>query len=991
MSKRILTFVMSVLLAAAGATGASAQQRQVSGTVTGPDQRPIAGATVTISGTSRGVQTDATGRYTISVPGGAASLTFRRIGLASRTIAVPAAQSSLDVRLQNDVLNLEAVVVTGQATAVRRENLANSVAVVSEQELQRAPAQTVEKALQGKVAGADISTNSGAPGGGVQIQLRGVSSIGGSADPLFVVDGVITSNVGIPSGQNAVAQSSRGVNSSASQDQLVNRMADINPNDIESIEILKGASASAIYGSKAANGVVIIRTKSGRAGAPRFTVGQRFGVYELSNKLGSRVWTRDEAVAFYHFDNETADRYFNADGTQRAVYDNEEAIFGRRDLSRITTASVSGGNVNTRYFVSALVSDEPGIIQNTGYEKQSALLKLDQTLGSRIRLGLSSNVIHSVASRGLTGNDNAGVSYYAVHSLTPSFFNLAARNADGGYVFNEFQPSNPVQTAALATNDEVVWRTITAGNLSVDLMKNDRQSLRFLANAGVDYFQQRNELFFPPTLQLETPGYDLDAFPGTAILGNGNNTNLNANVNLVHVLTPGSGAFTATTSVGTQVEDRDLQTSQIVGRNITVRIPSLGADVKTDGGRARARDFGAYIQEELLLFGERMNLTGSIRADRSSANADEAAYYFFPKAAASYRFGEIGSVLDDFKLRAAYGQSGNLPRYGQRFTSALGGTNLEGVVGIRVGGPVGSPDLKPERVTELEGGFDATLLNGNARFEFTAYNKRVTDFIIAPPLAPSTGFGAYTFNGGDFRNRGIEMMLEATPIRTSRVNWISRTTFAKNDSKVLRLDLPGENPTYRPGFDFGFDYGGYLIQEGKSPTALWGFREDSLVVLGDAAPDFRMGFSNDVSVGGFTLSALFDWAKGGMAANLTQSYFDDAGTAADFTGCGVEFTGCRGAERLALRDAGNSIYAEDAGFVKLREVSLSYELPSRLLAGRANSARLTLSGRNVKTWTNYSGLDPEVSQFGNRSVGRNIDVTPFPPNRSFWLGIDFGF
>ncbi|WP_331877620.1 carboxypeptidase-like regulatory domain-containing protein, partial [Longimicrobium sp.] len=259
---------MTLLLIGGSPSAASAQQRQVSGTVTGPDQRPVGGASVTITGTTRGVQTDAAGRYTISVPAGATSLTVRRIGLATRTVAVAAAQSSVDVRLQDDILNLDAVVVTGQATAVRRENLANDVAVVNARQLVgNAPAQTVDRALQGKVAGATIRTNSGAPGGGVQIRLRGPATITGNSTPLYVVDGVVVSDVAIPGGQNAIsrAASAVGVNFST-QDVVVNRISDLNPNDIESIEILKGASASAIYGSKASNGVIIIRTKSGSTG-----------------------------------------------------------------------------------------------------------------------------------------------------------------------------------------------------------------------------------------------------------------------------------------------------------------------------------------------------------------------------------------------------------------------------------------------------------------------------------------------------------------------------------------------------------------------------------------------------------------------------------------------------------------------------------------------------------------------------------------------------
>ena len=998
MLKRMFMLVGTLWLLAGGSP-AAAQQRQVTGTVTGANQAPLAGAAVTIAGTRRGTVTDVQGRFTLAVPEGEARLSVGLLGYTTQQVTVPAGQSAVTVRLQQDVLNLEGLVVTGQATTVRRQNVANAVAVVSAQELQRAPAQTVERALQGKIAGANISANSGAPGGGLQIQLRGVSSISGNADPLFVIDGVVVSNVGISSGQNAVSQASRGLNSSG-QDQLVNRIADLNPNDIETIEVLKGASAAAIYGSKAANGVVIIRTKAGRAGAPRFNVSQRVGYFELSNKLGARVWTRDEALEHFGatvrgFDVASA---FDANGQQKAVYDNEEAVFGRRDPSRETSLSVSGGTENTRYYIAGTALDHEGIAANTGYDKQSLQLRLDQNLGSRVKVGVSSTLAHSVASRGLTGNDNAGVSYIAAISFTPSFFDLR-RQADGTYLQNPFERSNPAQTAGLSTNDEDVWRSISSASVNVDLLDSDLQTLRLVAVGGVDYFQQRNELYYPRELQFEPT----DGFPGTSILGQGNNTNLNATVSLVHSLTPGFLGMTATTSAGFSYEDRDLEWSQIVGRNMAsgVRLPASGADVKTDAFRSRARDVGLYIQEEALLFDERLSLTASVRADRSSSNANAEKYYYFPKAAAAYRLLDLGRGLDELKLRLAYGSSGNLPNYGQRFTPALGGTNLEGVLGLRVHGSVGDANLRPERVSEVEGGFDATLFQGNARLEFTAYHKTVEDFIISPPLAPSTGFGTYFFNGGAFENNGLEVMLEATPLQGGVINWVTRTTFARDRATVTRLDLPGESPAYNPGNHFGFDYGGFRIKEGKSPTAMWGYvvGADGKVtedIIGDTNPEFRMGFANDFTFGGFTFSSLFDWAEGAMVANLTKSYYVDAENWSGQTGCGTKQSPgtCQGQEFLQRLGTGATVYAEDASYVKLREISLGYELPAALVGrvpGGVDHARITLSGRNVKTWTSYSGLDPEVSNFGNRAVGRSIDVTPFPPSRSFWLSLDLGF
>jgi TonB-dependent SusC/RagA subfamily outer membrane receptor len=284
------------------ASSASAQQRRLTGRVTGQaNGEPLASAAVSVVGTTTGTYTNETGEYSILVPDGPVTLRVRRIGYRQAQVSVGTGQTEANVALERDVLQLETQVVTGTATAVSSANAANDVAVVSGERLNEVPAQTIDQALQGKVSGAVISSNSGAPGGGTQVQIRGTSTILGNYNPLYVVDGVIVSNSSIQNGLNSItsAQSGASANYSSAQDQNVNRIADLNPNDIENIQVLKGPSASSIYGSKGANGVILITTKQGRQGRPSVDFIQRFGSNYLSNKLDLRCFrTADECTQY---------------------------------------------------------------------------------------------------------------------------------------------------------------------------------------------------------------------------------------------------------------------------------------------------------------------------------------------------------------------------------------------------------------------------------------------------------------------------------------------------------------------------------------------------------------------------------------------------------------------------------------------------------------------------------------------------------------------
>jgi TonB-linked SusC/RagA family outer membrane protein len=935
---------------------------------------------VIIKGTTKGVETELDGGFTLDIPKGPVTLLISSQDYKDREIVVPANRDTVTVAL--DASFVEEMVVVGRASEIARKHVANSVASVSSEELNRAPASTVDQALQGKVAGVNIQSNSGAPGGGLQLRMRGVSTINGSTAPLYVVDGIIISDSAIGSGVYQVTKSVGGSNSSSTQDNQVNRVADLNPNDIESIEILKGASAAAIYGSKATNGVVIITTKRGKPGAaPRVEVTQRLGMYTLANKLGSRrIDSLEEAEEIYG--KEKAALYYRPG----ISFDHEQQLAGRRDVSYETLASVSGAAGDTRYFASAMVKDDAGIITNTGYEKQSFRLNLGQKLGQDVEVNVATNLLHTLGQRGLTNNDNNGVSYHMVLPSTPSFVDLQA-SSDGSYPSNPFMTngSNPLQTAALMRNDEDVWRLMGSADAVWNAYKSDTQGLKFRATVGVDRFQQKNTLVFPNELHFELAD---DKLPGTSLFGTAEVLNLNTGVNVVHTYRPASGLLSANTSAGFQLEQRSQETANITSRDLTAGMPNVdsGTQVSVRQNRQLVRDRSFFLQEEMLLMDERLTLVGSVLGEQSSNNSNAAQVFFYPKIATAYRLPNLHPAVNELKVRLAYGETGNQPQYGMRYNAWSASNNIGGNSGIIGTGVAAAADLRPERQGEIEAGVDALLFNGNAVVELTVYQRTINDMLLQRAVAPSTGYTTEIFNGGELQNRGVEAMLQLTPVKTDKWEWVSNTTFALNRSTVTSMPVPA----FTVG-GFGTSLGAFRIEEGATATQIVGRvpRADGtccdIKKIGDTEPDFRMGFANTVKYGNFALSFLLDWQQGSDVINLTRFLYDASANTRDYE--------ANGAKRQSDWRTNAAVYVEDASFLKVREVSLTYNLPESYATRipGVKSARLTVSGRNLFMFTNYSGLDPEVSNFGNQAIARNIDVAPFPPSRSFWTSIDLGF
>jgi TonB-linked SusC/RagA family outer membrane protein len=979
MAKREFGVFLTIAVGLLGVPNLSAQVRQITGQVTNTQTSAgVAEATIAVSGTRIVTQTGTDGRYSLNAPEGDAILVVRAIGYKSATDTIPASQATADIGLDPDPFHLQEVVVTGQSTGIEKTNLPNAVATVSSDELTRAPTGTIESALQGKIPGSLIQANSGAPGGGVQVNLRGVSTINAQVDPLWVIDGIVVSDDAIPNGANAVTLAQSGGNP-RNQDNPVNRIADLNPEDIERIEVLKGGSAAAIYGSKATNGVIIITTKKGQTGKPQFNITQRFGTTWRANELGSRTFeTLDEALGVY-----TDTALVTSIFQQGRTFDFEKELYGRHALGSETDASVSGGTDQTKYFISGLVKNDQGIATNTGYKKQSLRVNVDQDLSSWIKLSANTNVIHSDSKRGLSNNDNSGTSPYLVFPLTPNFVDLQPTQQGDTLVptdfpQNPFERSNPLQTFQFLKNDEDTWRALGTLTARMNLVSNARNNLQLIAIGGADYFEQDNDFVSPPGLEYEPN----DGQPGTVVLSKASNLNLNLAFNGNYVYTPESQSFQSTFSAGVQYEDRKINATSILGRSLLQgqENPNQARSVTVFQVERPVRDLGLYGQEELLLMNRRLLLTGGVRADRSSNNGDTGKFFFYPKAAASYRILKPFGGLDEFKLRGAFGQTGNQPLYGSKFSPDTSGT-IGGIYGTYPSPRAGDPAIQPEKQTEIETGFDATLAGGRSVLSLSLYQRSISKLLLEQTLAPSSfGQRSVIFSSDSkLRNRGVEASLAVTPVQTRNTNWIFTTTFSKNVSKVTKLTVPA----FQTG-GFGTSLGAFLIEEGSSATQIVGTEG----VVGDAAPDFQMSFSSDLQHRRLSLGFLWDWKQGGDIINLTEFLYDAFQNTKDFETAGQQ--------RQADFGTGHTkVYVQDGSYLKLREVTLAYNLPESITRGMFGSsvryARLSVSGRNLLRFTGYRGLDPEVSNFGNQAIVRNIDVAPFPPSRSFYFSVDLGF
>ncbi|MEP0266166.1 SusC/RagA family TonB-linked outer membrane protein [Dokdonia sp.] len=968
-------------------------QNEITGTVQDDNGVPIPFANVIEQGTRNGVTTDFDGKFIISVDNLPATLEFSSLGFTTVSQQITDTSPVLIV-LSESLESLDEVIVTGLATSIKRSNSANAVASISAEQISgTTPAPTLDGALYGKFAGAIVNSNSGAPGGGLSVKLRGATSITGNTQPLYIIDGVYVSNASIPAGLNAVSGAAAG-GSASNQDNPTNRIADLNPYDIENIEILKGASAAAIYGSRAAAGVVVITTKRGKAGETKYNFSQSIGATSILNSLGQRTYTEQRVEDSFGV---AAVADFTAARDAGRLVDYEDEIYGENGFISNTNFSASGGTENTRMYAGISHNNEEGIVARTGYEKTSLRLNIDHKATDYFKISFSTNYINSISNRGFFNNDNTGTTIgVSLTGVTP-YFDLFP-DANGVYPDNPNGSSNPLQTRDRATNKETVNRFIAGTTINLDIYKAEKSNLELVARGGIDYFGQQSRAIFPKDLQFQRP--ENGGVNGASIQGNSQYKGYNLAAFLVHNYLP-NDTWSFRTQAGLTNEFFRLSTELVVATGLIASETNVdqAANVGIDQTRNFQEDSGFFVQEEINYKDQFIGTLG-LRGDKSSLNGDPDEFFYFPKASLAVNFNKFGfwnddSIWNQFKFRIAYGEAGNLPPVGATFTS-YDAFSTGGLLGLSLNGVLGNSDINFERQKELEFGTDVSFFDGKLSFSGTYYIKTIDDLILSAAIEPSTGFTTEVVNAGSLRNNGVELAVNATPFSNENFRWDTGINFFKNTSEVTEL---GVDP-FNIGA-FGATLGTFRIEEGSSATQIVGIGPNpganGFQLHGDAEPDFQIAFNNSISYKNFDLSFLWQWKQGGDNVNLTALLTDLNGTSHDFDDVDLDPSGQLGNGPYRLSQLGSSaeVFVEDASYLRLREVGLYYNFTPTLLkgilGGRIDGLRLGFSGTNLINIFDYNSYDPEVSNFGGNSIFTGVEVTPFPSSKRFLfhLAVDF--
>lgn len=978
---KILLFVL--LLSFASVIG-----QTVKGKITDASGMSIPFVNVIEKGTTNGTTSNENGEFSLKVKSLPTSVVISSLGFTTIEKKVTNADSFLQITLKEDSDVLDEVVISGLATSTKRSNLANTVSTISAAELTQVTAQSgFDSALSGKFTGAEIKANSGAPGGGISMRLRGVTSIFGDQQPLFVVDGVYVDNSSISSGNNIVSEAAGGGNPSSNQDDASNRIADIDPEDIETVEILKGASAAALYGSRAAGGVVIITTKRGKQGKPRISFSQTVGLRSPTRLLGLRDWN-NESIAAY------------GGPANAQLRDYEAELFDHTRISSTTRFTTSGGSEKSDYFFGVTYKDEPGLVENTGYEKTAVRLNIGQKFTDWIDMYVTTNYINSQADRGFFNNGNANRTVGYALAFTYPWENLSS--VDGVYPSGG-AGSNVLETIDLTTNREKVNRFIGSVTSNVKIFDNDTNRLKLVLQGGFDQYTLRTTSIFPRSLSYFR---DPSSLRGASISGSTVNTNYNLSAFLVHNLNLENG-LNFTTQAGSFFQNFDRNTVITIATGLNGSQTNLGQSesVSTQQNIRLQKDKGFFVQEEIN-YDDKIIGTVGIRGDKSTNNGEANKMYYYPKGNLAVNLHKFDfwnfDKISSFKPRIAYGEAGRFSNFRDRFTT-MTGQLIDGNSGLAPGNFRGNSTVGPERQKELEYGVDFGLLDNRFNFEVTFYNKKVEDLLIETNKPTSSGYVTEVQNAGELENKGVEIGLNANLIEKDDFSWNTNLKWWKNNSKITQLDVPA----FTEG-GFASSLGTFYIQEGHSATQIVGTYNaddftaeeiarrdpegDGFFVYGNAEPDFQMSWQNQFSYKNFDLSFLWHWKKGGDGINLTTLLYDLAGTTWDYDDTGLDPSGTlsNGDYRASQAFVNPEPLIEDAGYLRLREVGLYYTFNEGAFKG-LQKVKVGVSGRNLINIFDYNSYDPEASNFGNNVLANNVEVTPYPASKfiNFHLNINF--
>ena len=958
-------------------------QGTIQGVVSDETGVPVPGASVVVKGTTNGTISDFDGNYTITVDGFPATLVFSSLGYSTKEVRVTGA-TTLNMKLAESVTGLDEVVVTGLASSVKRENLANAVATVSSEELVGTTGQTtVDGALYGKVPGLNITSSSGAPGGGFALRLRGISSINGNNQPLIIVDGVYYNNVEIPSGLRFASGANRG-----NEENSGNRLADLDPNDIQNIEILKGSSAAAIYGQRGGAGVILITTKRGQAGKTKISFSQDVGANTIANPLGMRPWTADSVEST--FDAGERAKYEATIAERGSLYDYEDIIYGETGLITDTRLNATGGNEKTRFYLGGGFRDEEGIIKNTGFDRLTLRANIEHKISDVFDFSSSTNFTRSNSSRSFTGNENEGGLSYGYTLAFTRPWNNQFPDENGNYPNNPNYSGNPIFVRDNALNEDSNNRVVQGLTLNTKILTTERNRLKFVLSGGLDYLSNETYVYVPETHQAQIGNQG-----GFIAQGMNNFTQFNGQAIMLWNHDAMEGDLGLTTQAGITYLSQESNLVNSRGALLAAGQTNVDNSVnqEIDQFLSSEEDFGYFGQVEAN-YKDQFIATVGYRLDKSSRNGDSNKFYGFPKASLAVNVANLDfwnvEAISQLKFRTAYGETGSPANFGATFTS-LGASNIGGAIGQSVLGSKGDPDVEPETSAEFEIGFDLGLFDNKLAFEATYYNKAVNDLILTRALPSSSGFTSETTNLGDLVNKGIELALRADVVDNENFKWNTSLIWFRNRSEMTRLEVPAFP---QPGAGFGLGLGTIFIEQGKPVNQfatnldLDGDGVTEPTQIGVAEPDYQMGWTNNITLfKQFDVSFLFQMKVGGDNLNLSKFLTDLGGVTPD-----LETP--EGQARLAI-PANGQRFLEPAGYLRLREAAVYYRLPSTTVASifgeTVEAVKFGISGRNLFLVTDYSSYDPEVSVNGSAGLSSGIEVTPFPSSRQVYFHLNVNF
>ena len=989
------------------------EEFKITGQVLDEDEIPLPGATVLEKGTKNGTSTDAKGNFTLEVNDESATLLVSFIGYASQEVPVNG-QSNITVRMVADISSLEEVVVIGYGTQ-KKGDLTGSIVSMKSEDLQTGALNSVDKQLSGKASGVMVTQTSGQPGAGTTIRIRGTNSILGNNEPLYVIDGVPYGN---PSG---------GGNTFSS-----NQIGpEINPNDIASIQILKDASATAIYGSRGANGVILITTKSGSAGKPKLTVESYYGIATLSKKLDL---LDAQGIAQVHrtaIDNGVTP-VFDPDTIVGPGTDWQDEVYRTAGVKNIQVA-VSGGNENLNYMFSGNVLDEDGIVLNSGYKRYGLRANIESRINDKIMVGV--NLYGSKSAQNPAGG-TIGQTIVA-NPIYP------VKDAGGQYtVFTDpnSRTGNPVATSLLEIRDNNTTSMLSNFFAEYQLMDNLVVRSRFGANVS----SIKNNFFAPP----ET----LSGRTANTVANINTKTNLYwvSNSTVTYSKTMGENFFDV--MVGFVAEKNHTENFSVNSSNYVTDYSLFhsleSAQILTGASDLFENQLASFIGRTNFNYHDRFLITFSGRYDGSSNFGASNRWAFFPSGALAWKvsnesFMQGLEAVRNVKLRASVGVSGEQAINSYQTLQSLS-TNQALFAGnlVRIGyipNRLPNPDLKWEKTAQYNLGMDATLEPLRLNLTVDAYYKKTTDLLYNRAIPKSTGYGSVLSNVGSMENKGIEITISTENTRGSELEWTTDFNISFNRNKILELGIgPDGEPIKRiinpagqvnqygflpsqyalivgqpVGGSYGYIYGGTYksaeeVAEGFEPTKLPGdpryldldgdslITEDDRMLISNPNPDFMGGMINSFRYKNFDLSIFLQFVYGNELFNLNHfnlSYIDGVNNNASWAlDAWTPDNPTSNIPRPGWDNRTNGVstfHVEDASFLRARNITLGYTIP--FPKSKIERFRVYCSVDNVFTITNYTGYTPDVSSNGTNTVSGGFDDSVYPLARTVLFGIKVEF